>query len=245
MYREIKDLRIANNRRGPGVKKANLRKKYRCRGTKHALIHDLFAKTPPSKYRSHWRLQNIAVSYRFNTFLKNRPLGFRTRRAFLTSGRECPPPFPGADNYRKSLYSPIMTAVMSPPPPLPSAASSHPVTPLPSKLKGPSAHNSNNSSDDDENPGPLERTMSGASNRSLRPRIGPRQSSGTMIVPADHPEVEIKSETYAPNDARSFSPRRTPEETEKMLGGKREALQRYGGSYYACPAHGSLIPISL
>lgn len=65
-----------------------------------------------------------------------------------------------------------------------------------------------------------------SNSRSYRPRLGPRQKSGSMIVPADHPEVEIKSETYHPNDARSFSPRRTPEETEKMVGDKRDVVQK-------------------
>lgn len=59
-----------------------------------------------------------------------------------------------------------------------------------------------------------------------RPTIGSRQPSGTMIVPHDHPEIELKNETYGPNDARSFSPRRDMEDTEKMMGGKRSLLKR-------------------
>ena len=64
-----------------------------------------------------------------------------------------------------------------------------------------------------------------------RPVMEPRQDSGTMIVPADHPEIELKHEVYGPNDARSFSPRRGIEDTQKMLGGKRSLLKRCA---YAC-----------
>ncbi len=53
-----------------------------------------------------------------------------------------------------------------------------------------------------------------------------RQASGTMIVPADHPEIELQNEEYGPNDARSFSPRRGIEDTERMVGGKRSLLKR-------------------
>lgn len=60
-----------------------------------------------------------------------------------------------------------------------------------------------------------------------RPRLGFRKSSGTMIVPHDHPDIELKGESFPPNDARAMSPKRSSAETGRMIIGSRLAIQRY------------------
>ncbi|KAF1955338.1 hypothetical protein CC80DRAFT_386338, partial [Byssothecium circinans] len=57
-----------------------------------------------------------------------------------------------------------------------------------------------------------------------RPRLGSRKSSGTIIIPRDSPQVELKEEEYDDGDARTMSPRRSSEEIEKMGKEAREAL---------------------
>lgn len=57
-----------------------------------------------------------------------------------------------------------------------------------------------------------------------RPRLGSRKSSGTIIIPRDSPQVELKEEEYDDDDARTMSPRRSSEEIEKMGQDARQAL---------------------
>ncbi|KAF2471093.1 uncharacterized protein BDR25DRAFT_30430 [Lindgomyces ingoldianus] len=57
-----------------------------------------------------------------------------------------------------------------------------------------------------------------------RPRLGSRKSSGTIIIPRDSPQVELKEEEYDDGDARTMSPRRSSEEIEKMGHEARQAL---------------------
>lgn len=57
-----------------------------------------------------------------------------------------------------------------------------------------------------------------------RPRLGSRKSSGTIIIPRDSPQVELKEEEYDDGDARTMSPRRSSEEIEKMGQDARQAL---------------------
>lgn len=57
-----------------------------------------------------------------------------------------------------------------------------------------------------------------------RPRLGSRKSSGTIIIPRDSPQVELKEEEYDDDDARTMSPRRSSEEIEKMGQEARQAL---------------------
>lgn len=57
-----------------------------------------------------------------------------------------------------------------------------------------------------------------------RPRLGSRKSSGTIIVPRDSPNIEMKEEEYDDGDARTMSPRRSSEEIEKMGQDARQAL---------------------
>lgn len=64
--------------------------------------------------------------------------------------------------------------------------------------------------------------------RSLtRPKYTSRKSSRTMLIPSDSPNVELKDEeNYPPGDARAMSPRRGPEETDKMFDKSRLALTK-------------------
>lgn len=57
-----------------------------------------------------------------------------------------------------------------------------------------------------------------------RPRLGSRKSSGTIIIPRDSPNVELKEEEYDDGDARTMSPRRSSEEIHKMGEDARQAL---------------------
>lgn len=59
-----------------------------------------------------------------------------------------------------------------------------------------------------------------------RPSLGGRQTSRSMIVPYDHPEIELKDEVYPPGDARTLSPCRDSAEIQRMVGSKRSSLQR-------------------
>lgn len=61
-------------------------------------------------------------------------------------------------------------------------------------------------------------------NKLARPRLGSRKSSGTIIIPRDSPQVELKEEEYDDGDARTMSPRRSSEEIEKMGQEARQAL---------------------
>ncbi|KAI9759461.1 MAG: hypothetical protein M4579_002301 [Chaenotheca gracillima] len=59
-----------------------------------------------------------------------------------------------------------------------------------------------------------------------RPRMGNRKSSGTIIVPRDSAEVELKDEVFDEDDARAMSPRRNSEDVEKMGQEARQALEK-------------------
>jgi hypothetical protein len=63
-----------------------------------------------------------------------------------------------------------------------------------------------------------------ASDKPQRPRLGSRKSSGTIIIPRDSEQVELKEEEYDDGDARTMSPRRSSEEIEKMGHEARQAL---------------------
>lgn len=73
-----------------------------------------------------------------------------------------------------------------------------------------------------------ESTSDDRRSRSLtRPTYNTRKSSGTMLIPYDSPDVELKEEeNYPPGDARAMSPRRSPEETNKMFDKSRLALTK-------------------
>ena len=57
-----------------------------------------------------------------------------------------------------------------------------------------------------------------------------------MLIPSDSPDVELKEEeNYPPGDARAMSPRRSPEETNKMFDKSRAALTK-SVHPYLCPS---------
>jgi hypothetical protein len=60
-----------------------------------------------------------------------------------------------------------------------------------------------------------------------------RKSSGTIIVPREHPRVELQEgdEVFDEDDARAMSPRRSSQDLEKMSQDAREHLNEYVLSY--------------
>lgn len=68
------------------------------------------------------------------------------------------------------------------------------------------------------------------SSRALqRPKMTSRKSSGTIIVPREHPRVELKEgdETFDADDARAMSPRRSSQDLEKMSQDARAQLSQH------------------
>ncbi|KAF2864842.1 hypothetical protein BDV95DRAFT_270943 [Massariosphaeria phaeospora] len=61
-------------------------------------------------------------------------------------------------------------------------------------------------------------------NKLMRPRLESRKSSGTIIIPRDSVQIEMKEEDYDDGDARTMSPRRSSEEIEKMGQEARQAM---------------------
>ncbi|RKF65971.1 putative bzip transcription factor [Erysiphe neolycopersici] len=62
-----------------------------------------------------------------------------------------------------------------------------------------------------------------------RPQLATRKSSGTIIVPREHPHVELREgeEEFDEDDARAMSPRRNSRDIEKMSEEAREQLQQH------------------
>ncbi|MCJ1257570.1 hypothetical protein MMC24_005396 [Lignoscripta atroalba] len=110
-----------------------------------------------------------------------------------------------------SMASPAVTTTSS---------TTHPTSNLDSD--GPS----NTSSDNDEH----DTQRISRSLHVSRPKFGSRKSSGTIIVPRDHPHVQAQHEEYPPEDARAMSPRRSSEETEKLGQETRIAVQEHARS---------------
>jgi hypothetical protein len=52
-----------------------------------------------------------------------------------------------------------------------------------------------------------------------------RKPSVSIIVPRDHPEIEIEEEEFPPDDARAMSPRRNLAEIDRLANEAREVLQ--------------------
>lgn len=50
-----------------------------------------------------------------------------------------------------------------------------------------------------------------------RPRLANIKPSNSMIVPKSHSQLELHEGNYPPDDPRSMSPRRNPEEIERLL----------------------------
>lgn len=68
-------------------------------------------------------------------------------------------------------------------------------------------------------------SMSTSSGKLKRPKTGSRKSSGTIIVPRDHPSVESRNEVYDEGDTRTMSPRRNSTEIAVLVNDTRQALQ--------------------
>lgn len=58
-----------------------------------------------------------------------------------------------------------------------------------------------------------------------RPRMSSRKPSSSIIVPRDHPEIEIEQEFFPPDDARAMSPRRDSTDMERLGKEARQILQ--------------------
>ncbi len=102
--------------------------------------------------------------------------------------------------------------------PSPTTAAS---TTIPSASPLESARTSRSSSEQEE-PLPFGPSLSS------RPTVGQRQPSGSMIVPADHPEIEAKRPiSFPPGDARAMSPRRSNEDCNQLVGKARSGAQKY------------------
>ncbi|BCR85280.1 short coiled-coil protein [Aspergillus chevalieri] len=61
--------------------------------------------------------------------------------------------------------------------------------------------------------------------RSERPRMASRKPSASILVPRDHPEIEIEEEEFPPDDARAMSPRRNSADLERLGKEARHTLQ--------------------
>ena len=66
-----------------------------------------------------------------------------------------------------------------------------------------------------------------SNSKSQRPGLHHRRSSGTIIVPRDAPDIEVKDEEYDEGDARAMSPRRSSEELDRLEECARQALVEY------------------
>jgi len=62
-----------------------------------------------------------------------------------------------------------------------------------------------------------------------RPKLLSRKSSGTIIVPREHPRVELQEgdEVFDEDDARAMSPRRSSQDLEKMSQDARAQLNEH------------------
>ena len=67
--------------------------------------------------------------------------------------------------------------------------------------------------------------------RPQRPSLPQRKSSGTIVVPRNHPALDgpgaAAARSYGPEDARGMSPRRSSNETEALSAQTRDALHRH------------------
>jgi hypothetical protein len=88
-------------------------------------------------------------------------------------------------------------------------------------------------SDQDQEPSSISSSSSSVHEdggpKMLRPKMTSRKSSGTIIVPREHPRVELQEgdEVFDEDDARAMSPRRSSQDLEKMSQDAREHLNEY------------------
>ncbi|EEH36336.1 hypothetical protein PAAG_06754 [Paracoccidioides lutzii Pb01] len=62
--------------------------------------------------------------------------------------------------------------------------------------------------------------------RANRPRLAKRRPSASILVPRDHPEIEIEEEEFSSDDARAMSPRRNSADVERLGREAREFLEK-------------------
>lgn len=58
----------------------------------------------------------------------------------------------------------------------------------------------------------------------------------SIIVPRDHPEIEIQEEEFPPDDARTMSPRRNSAEVERLELEAQQALKEYADQQSLVPS---------
>lgn len=104
-------------------------------------------------------------------------------------------------------------------------AISDPALPKVSSSVSPAVTSSSNSSSSSVHGGELQ---AASASSKPRPRLLSRRSSGTIIVPRDSPQVELKEgdEIFDDDDARAMSPRRNSADLERMSQEAREQLQQ-------------------
>lgn len=115
-------------------------------------------------------------------------------------------------------------------PAIPPTSSLEPSTANPSLADSPLTNDSSSTSSSDANGGSTPANTSASRTPSIkRPKLGTRKSSGTIIVPREHPRVELKEgdEVFDEDDARAMSPRRNSEDLEKMSQDARAQLNEY------------------
>ncbi|KAL1962051.1 hypothetical protein VTN77DRAFT_637 [Rasamsonia byssochlamydoides] len=97
-----------------------------------------------------------------------------------------------------------------------------PVPAMPEPTDNNRAHTSSlSSSSSSVSDGEPERGRS----RTGRPRMASRKPSASILVPRDHPEIEIEEEEFPPDDARAMSPRRDSADVERLGKEARQTLQ--------------------
>ncbi|KAI9788504.1 MAG: hypothetical protein M1816_006844 [Peltula sp. TS41687] len=98
---------------------------------------------------------------------------------------------------------------------IPSTSELHSTKKPPSLTRSESSFSSSDQATDD----------GGRPTRGKRPKLKTRESSGTMIVHRDSPNLEIRDEVFDEDDARAMSPRRSSKEVEQMGEEVRRDLQ--------------------
>lgn len=154
---------------------------------------------PPSKHRRrHWSWEHIS-------------------RVFMA-----PPSSDMSSTPLPSVSDPAMSGAGPP---------SHQMVEEASRRSGSSSISSSGSGDDEEHRGRRRNTEEIVGSGGVvfhRPKMVSRKSSGTIIVPREHPRVELQEgdEIFDQDDARAMSPRRNSEDLEKMSQEAREQLSQ-------------------
>ena len=73
--------------------------------------------------------------------------------------------------------------------------------------------------------------------RADRPRLASRKPSASILVPRDHPEIEIQQEEFPPDDARAMSPRRNSADVNRLGREARETLEECVPKPLILPVH--------